>query len=60
MEEEQYRALMDAISTSKKEVEGKLTETLEKLRREVTEVQERTSKDISKLIYGICQPTYQN
>ena len=32
MEEEQYRALMDAISTSKKEVEGKLTETLEKLR----------------------------
>ena len=47
MEEEQYRALMDAIGTSKKEVEGKLTETLEKLRREVTEVQERTSKELA-------------
>ena len=47
MEEEQYRALMDAISISKKEVEGKLTETLEKLRREVTEVQERTSKELA-------------
>ena len=47
MEEEQYRALMYAISTSKKEVEGKLTETLEKLRREVTEVQERTCKELA-------------
>ena len=28
MDDEQYRALMDAISTSKKEVEGKLTENL--------------------------------
>ena len=47
MEGEQYRALMDTISTSKKEVEGKLTETLEKLRREVTEVQERTCKELA-------------
>ena len=47
MEEEQYQALMDAISTSKKEVEGKLTETLQKLRREVTEVQERTCKELA-------------
>ena len=47
MDDEQYKALMDAISSSKREVEGRLTETLEKIRREVTEVQERTSHELA-------------
>lgn len=47
MDDKQYRVLMDAISTSKKEVEWKLTENLEKLRKEVIEVQEQTSQELA-------------
>ena len=47
MDDEQYKALMDAISSSKQEVEGRLTEMLEKIQQEVTEVQERTSHELA-------------
>ena len=47
MDDKQYRALMDIISTSKKKVEGKLAENLEKLWWEVTEVQEWISQELA-------------
>ena len=47
MDDKQYRALMDIINTSKKAVEGKLTENLEKPWWEVTEVQEWTSQELA-------------
>ena len=42
MDEDRYKALMDAITNSKQEVEGKLTE----LRKEVTEALQRTSQEL--------------
>ena len=43
MDEDRYKALMDAITNSKQEVEGKLTE----LRKEVTLAQQRTSQELA-------------
>ena len=43
MDEDRYKALMDAITNSKQEVEGKLTE----LRKEVTQAQQQTSQELA-------------
>ena len=56
MDDEKYKQLLDAINDSRRDVESKLTSSLEELKRDITAVQEKASQDLASKIN---KSTYQ-